>query len=85
MLNLLAKDFKLLFGKDTSLSKRIISVLVTILFVGAFVGIEVFLYTTILQKIGNTKNAPMAFTCLFLFVIMLSAHRVLGTIWKIKI
>lgn len=69
MLNLLAKDFKLLFGKDTSLSKRIISVLVTILFVGAFVGIEVFLYTTILQKIGNTKNAPMAFTCLFLFVI----------------
>ena len=33
MLNLLAKDFKLLFGKDTSLSKRIISILVTILFV----------------------------------------------------
>lgn len=69
MLNLLAKDFKLLFGKDTSLSKRIISILVTILFVGAFVAIEVFLYTMILQKIGNTENAPQAFTCLFLFVI----------------
>lgn len=69
MLNLLAKDFKLLFGKNTSISKRIISGLVTFIFVVCFIGIEVFLYTTILNKIGSTKNAPIAFTCLFLFVI----------------
>ena len=69
MLNLLAKDFKLLFGKNTSLSKRILSALVTIIFVAAFIGIEVFLYITILNKIGSTKDAPIAFTCLFLFVI----------------
>ncbi len=69
MLNLLAKDFKLIFGKDTRLSKRIISTLFTIIFMGGFVGIEVFLYTMILQKIESTKNASIAFTCLFLFVI----------------
>ena len=69
MLNLLAKDFKLLFGKDTSLSKRVLSIILTIVFVAMFIGIEVFLYTTILQKIDNIKDAPIAFTCLFLFVI----------------
>lgn len=71
MLNLLAKDFKLIFGKGTSLSKRIISGLITILFVGAFVGIEVFLYTRILtnEQIKSTPNAIMALTSLFLFVI----------------
>ena len=69
MLNLLAKDFKLLFGKNTNTTKRILSTLFTLLFVGAFVAIEVFLYTMILSKIETTKNASSAFTCLFLFVI----------------
>lgn len=71
MLNLLAKDFKLIFGKGGSLSKRIISVLITILFVGAFVGIEVFLYTRILtnEQIKSVPNSIMALTNLFLFVI----------------
>ena len=69
MLNLLAKDFKLLFGKSGSTSKRVISMLLTLVFVGCFVAIEVFLYTMILRKIESTKNASIAFTCLFLFVI----------------
>ena len=69
MLNLLAKDFKLLFGKGTTLSKRITSIIVTFLFVAAFIGIEVFLYITILNKVGNIQNAPIAFTCLFLFIV----------------
>ena len=69
MLNLLAKDFKLLFGKGTTISKRITSIIVTFLFVAAFIGIEVFLYITILNKVGNIQNAPIAFTCLFLFIV----------------
>lgn len=69
MLNLLAKDFKLLFGKKTSKSKQIISLLLTLIFVGSFVGIEVFLYSMILKKIDTTKDASIAFTCLFLFIV----------------
>lgn len=68
MLNLLAKDFKLLFGKNKSISKKILSAIVSLIFVGSFVGIEVFLYINILKKIENTQNALMAFTTLFLFV-----------------
>ncbi len=71
MINLLAKDFKLLFGKGTSLSKRITSIIVSFIFVAAFIGIEVFLYITILNKVDSIKDAPIAFTCLFLFVISL--------------
>ena len=71
MLNLLAKDFKLLFGKDTSLSKRVLSIILTIVFAAMFIGIEVFLYTRILtnEQIKSTPNAIMALTSLFLFVI----------------
>ena len=69
MLTLLAKDFKLFFSKEQSVSRRIISLLVTIVFLGAFVAIEVFLFISILKKISNYNNAPIAFTNLFLFVI----------------
>lgn len=69
MLTLLAKDFKLMFGKDTSLAKRILSILFSICFIGCFVGIEVFLFTTILKKIENFNNASSAFIALFLFII----------------
>ena len=72
MLNLLAKDFKLLFGKKTSKSKQIISLLLTLIFVGSFVGIEVFLYSMILKKIDTTKDASIAFTCYFYLLFQLS-------------
>ena len=60
MLTLLAKDFKLMFGKDKSLLKRIISLLFSVIFIGCFVGIEVFLFTTILKKIQNILNLQKA-------------------------
>lgn len=69
MINLLAKDFKLLFGKEKSIVKRILSILITLIFVGCFVAIEVFLLITILKKIGNIHQAPIAFMTLFLTVI----------------
>lgn len=71
MVTLLAKDFKLLFGKEKSLTKRIISILVSICFIACFIAIEVFLFTTILKKIGKFHQAPIAFMNLFLFIISL--------------
>ena len=69
MLTLLAKDFKLMFGKEKGLLKRILSILFSIFFIGCFIAIEVFLFTTILTKIGNFNQAPSAFISLFLFII----------------
>lgn len=53
MLNLLAKDFKLLFGKEKSIARRIATILVTLIFIACFIAIEVFLFTTILNKISK--------------------------------
>ena len=69
MLTLLAKDFKLMFGNEKGLLKKFLSILFSIFFIGCFVGIEVFLFTTILNKIGNFHQAPGAFISLFLFII----------------
>lgn len=69
MLNLLAKDFKLLFGKEKSVLKRVLSIIITIIFVGCFVAIEVFMFTAILKKISKFNNASVAFMNLFLAVI----------------
>lgn len=66
MLNLLAKDFKLLFGRSKNF---VVSLILTIVFISLFIALEVFLYITILQKIKTTNNAPIAFTNLFLFVL----------------
>ena len=56
MLNLLAKDFKLLFGKEKSIARRIATILVTLIFIACFIAIEVFLFTTILNKISSYRN-----------------------------
>jgi hypothetical protein len=69
VLTLLVKDFRLLFHTEKKLSGRIISFIVAFLFVASFVAIEVYLFTTILKKIGNFNQAQNAFTNLFLFVI----------------
>ena len=69
MLTLLAKDFKLMFGNEKGLLKKLFSILFSIFFIACFVGIEVFLFTTILNKIGNFNQAPSAFISLFLFII----------------
>ena len=69
MITLLAKDFKLMFGNEKGLLKKLLSILFSIFFIACFVGIEVFLFTTILNKIGNFNQAPSAFISLFLFII----------------
>ena len=77
MINLLAKDFKLMFGKEKSIAKKIITILITIFFLTCFIGIEVFLFTTILNKIGKFHQAPMAFMNVFLFIISKSSYSIL--------
>lgn len=69
MLSLLSKDFKLLFGKEKSILRRVLSILITIIFIGCFVAIEVFIFTAILKKIGKFSQAPVAFMNLFLAII----------------
>lgn len=71
MLNLLVKDFKLMFTKDKRLSKRILSTLFTIFFMGCFVIIEVYFFSAILTEIKDVRRAPLIFMTLFLFVMSL--------------
>ena len=69
MIDLLYKDFKLMFGTNKNISARLAKLFVSLIFIGSFVTIEVFLFTSILNKIKSYNNAPYAFINLFLFVI----------------
>lgn len=80
MLNLLIKDFKLMFVGKTDKSRRILYFLTSALFVIAFVAIETFLYSAILMRIKDYSGAPITFTCLFLSVI--SAFMIINGVSK---
>ena len=69
MLTLIAKDFKLLFSAEGSVKKRLLSTLATVLMAAFAVGIELFIFTTILDKIRQYHNASIPFLTLFLFII----------------
>ena len=69
MLGLLAKDFKLMFGNEKSIAKSILKLLSTIVFLGCFIALEVYIFTQILTKISKFNNASNAFLCLFLSII----------------
>ena len=71
MLNLLIKDFKLMFVENGGRSRRVIYFLTSALFIASFVAIETFLYSAILERIKDYSGAPRTFTCLFLSVISL--------------
>ena len=71
MLNLLNKDFKLMFKQDRPLTQRILALIFKLIFIGAFVTIEVVIFTTILKNIKNFSDAPIAYMNLFLFIISL--------------
>ena len=69
MLNLIAKDFKLLFSSHGGPKKRILSALATLIMAAFAVGIEWFIFSTILGKIQVYNNAVIPFLTLFLFII----------------
>lgn len=69
MLNLLLKDFKLMFSGSAKFSERIISAAFTVLFIGCFVAVEWFVFSGIISKISDVAGAKESFLCVFLFVI----------------
>lgn len=69
MINLLYKDFKLLFSSDKGKTQKILSLLFSIIFIGLFVAIEVFIFTMIFQKIKNIRYADMSFLTVFLVIL----------------
>ena len=70
MLNILVKDLKLLLlGDKSSIGKRILSLVFTIVMLAIFIGIEVFLFTMIIDKVKDYRGAAPAYLTLFLFVI----------------
>ncbi len=70
MLNILVKDFKLLlFGDKSSLGKKILSLVFTVLMLGVFIAIEVFLFTMIIDKVKTYNGAAPLYLTLFLFII----------------
>ena len=69
MINLLYKDFKLMFGTNKNISSRIIQGLIRLIFIAIFITIEVFLFTSILKRISSFSNAAYAYMNLFLFII----------------
>lgn len=66
MLTLLAKDFKLLFYKEGSKSKKILTLIAEAIMLAALIAIETILFSTILKKIKNYSNASDAFLVIFL-------------------
>jgi len=69
MITLLSKDFKLLFGQEKSIFKRVLSAILSLIFVGCFVAIEVFIFSAILKKLGKINQASITFMNLFLAII----------------
>ncbi len=71
MLTLLTKDFKLMFAGEKTLAKRILNALFSTIFAACFIAIEIFLYSKILNKIKDYRDAPVAFTCIFVAIVSL--------------
>lgn len=69
MLNLLIKDFKLMFSSKKDIKFKVLSWCFTLLVLAFFIGVEVFVFTTILNKIKVYENAAIAFFTIFLFII----------------
>ena len=67
MLNLLAKDFKLIFAKKDSVKKQILSSIFSVLVIAILIAIETFIFQVLLNKIKNYYQAPISFLTLFLF------------------
>lgn len=69
MLNLIVKDFKLLFASKNSLRKNIMSAFTSALAIAVFLAIEVFIFTMLLNKLQSYNKATFPFLTLFLFII----------------
>ena len=71
MLNLIAKDIKLLLGGKEKGVSLFLRVLFLVLGLGVLVFVESYLYREILTKLSSFPGASLSFTTLFLFIVSL--------------
>ncbi len=69
MLNLLAKDFKLIFASGGAGKWRIVSSIINVLMTAVVVVLEVFIMSMVLEKLKRYLNAPIAFLSIALFIV----------------
>lgn len=69
MLNLIAKDFKLIFSNKGSKTSRLLSILLTLVVCGIFIYFETAAATIILKRIKIYNNAAQSLFIIFLFVL----------------
>ena len=66
MLNLVAKDFKLLFANKSSVKKNVASIFLSMLAFACLIAIEYVLFSLLLKKLQNYAQATLPFLTLFL-------------------
>ncbi len=71
MLNLIAKDFKLLFKGKGTLTNRILTFIFYLIIASIFIYIEIKIFGTILNKIKAYNGASIALFSIFLFILMI--------------
>lgn len=69
MLDLVIKDFKMMFSKERSPLTAFLGTVLKIIFFLGFIALETFLFVAILKKIKVYDGASLAFINLFLFII----------------
>ena len=69
MINLIVKDFKVLFANKNSVKKNIVSAFLSTLALACLLAIEVFVFTMLLKKFQEYDKATLPFLTLFLFII----------------
>ncbi|MCQ2772312.1 MAG: hypothetical protein MJ238_03440 [Bacilli bacterium] len=71
MLNLIAKDFKLMFSKNGNRLSKVLSWVFTAIVSVLFIAIETYIFYTIIGKISVYDGASSSFFIVFLFIISL--------------
>ena len=70
MLNILVKEFKLLFwGDKTSIAKKILALIFTGLMLAVFIAIETYLFVMVITKVKVYSGAAPIYLTLFLAII----------------
>lgn len=68
MLNLIAKDFKLLFSRTGNKKDKILSSIFTLAIAGIFIYLETFIFNMIIKRVSDFSGAIDSFFTIFLFI-----------------
>lgn len=69
MLNLIAKDFKLMFSKNGNRTSKILSWVFTLVVAALFIAIETYVFSMIIGKVAVYDGASLSFFIVFLAII----------------